>query len=115
MARLQTRNFRQEPARRGFAPRFLVMIVFLVIIIGVMWLGTAGISGQVQTNQAEFLTDAVRRSAVQCYALEGRFPSDVAYLEDNYGLVIDRTKYVVYYESMGANILPQIRVVIISS
>jgi hypothetical protein len=97
--------------RRLATSRLLWSLVFVVAIVLVMAFSTAGLSGQVRENQAEFLEDSVRRSAVQCYAIEGRFPPDLPYLEKNYNLTIDRSRYAVYYESMGANLLPQIRVV----
>jgi hypothetical protein len=92
--------------------RRLTLIVLLAFALALALLfATDGISGQVDSESARFLEDSVRRSAVQCYALEGSFPSDTAYLEEHYNLVIDRNRYAVYYESMGSNLLPQIRVV----
>lgn len=45
------------------------------------------------------LTDAIRRASVQCYSIEGRYPPSVEYLEDNYGIVIDRERYNVFYDA----------------
>ena len=56
------------------------------------------------------LETALRRSAVACYAAEGRYPQDVAYLEEHYGIRIDRSRYVVFYEVYGSNLMPQITV-----
>jgi len=114
MARMQTRKPPKGPVMKVITSKLFIMIIFVFIIIGAMWFGTSGLSSQVQVNQAEFLENAIRRSAVQCFALEGRFPPNLAYLEDKYGLIIDRNNYAVYYESLGSNILPQIRVVMIS-
>ena len=114
MARMQTRKPPKGPVMKVITSRLFIMIIFIVIIVGAMWFGTSGLSAQVQVNQADFLANAIRRSAVQCYALEGRFPQTVGYLEENYGLIIDRRNYAVYYEWMGSNIIPQIRVVMIS-
>ncbi|MDR2714123.1 MAG: hypothetical protein LBB42_01145 [Coriobacteriales bacterium] len=113
MARIQTDETRTALKGRSFASRAVLMFVFVATLIVAMLLGVRSISTQVENNQAEFLTDAVRRSAVQCYVLEGRFPSSVEYLEEHYGLIVDRNRYAVYYEPMGSNILPQIRVVMI--
>ena len=114
MERMRTNEPQNSLLRRIFTSKTLLMLIFVVLIAGVMYLSTAGLSGQVQDNQAQFLSDAVRRSAVQCYVLEGHYPHTLSYLEENYGLIIDRNRYAVYYESMGSNILPQIRVVVIS-
>jgi hypothetical protein len=72
---------------------------------------SGSLNGQVSDKQIDFLEDAVRRSAIQCYALEGAFPTSLNYLEENYGLIIDHKNYIVYYEQMGGNLIPQIRVV----
>jgi hypothetical protein len=98
-------------ARRLFGSKLLWMLVFIVAIVAFMLVSTDGISDQVKANQARFVEDSVRRSAVQCYALEGSFPPSLQYLEQNYNLFVDRQHYAVYYEFMGGNLLPQIRVV----
>ena len=56
------------------------------------------------------LETALRRSAVACYAAEGRYPQDIAYLEEHYGIQIDRSRYIVFYEVHGENLMPQITV-----
>jgi hypothetical protein len=89
------------------------MLIFIAIIVVAMWFSIGGVASSVEKNQSDFLADAVRRSAVQCYALEGRFPPDLKYLEDNYSLVIDRQRYAVYYEPMASNLVPQIRVLVL--
>lgn len=70
--------------------------------------------GQVARDSGEEaraqLETALRRSAVACYAAEGRYPQDVAYLEEHYGIRIDRSRYVVFYEVYGSNLMPQITV-----
>lgn len=58
----------------------------------------------------EQLEDALRRTAVSCYALEGFYPPNVAYMEDNYGLSYDKEHYTVHYEVLAANLMPEITV-----
>lgn len=58
----------------------------------------------------EILTDAISRSAVQCYAIEGFYPPDIEYLEENYGLVVNHDKYVISYNVFASNIMPEIEV-----
>ena len=59
----------------------------------------------------KILQDAVLRATVQCYAIEGMYPPDVQYLEDNYGVVYDHDRFIVHYEVFASNILPDITVV----
>jgi hypothetical protein len=97
-------------AHRLARSKLLRLAIVIVLLVALMVFVSSGVSGQVTTNQTEFLQDAVRRSAVQCFALEGRFPDNVKYLEDNYDLLIDDDRYTVYYEYAGGNLIPQIRV-----
>ena len=59
----------------------------------------------------EQLALAVRRAAVACYAAEGAYPAQLSHLQNHYGLVFDRERYAVLYESVGANLMPEITVV----
>ena len=57
------------------------------------------------------LEDALRRSAVACYAAEGFYPPDVNYLMEHYGLRYDGDDYLVHYELAASNLMPEITVV----
>ncbi|MDR0519093.1 MAG: hypothetical protein LBG82_03460 [Clostridiales Family XIII bacterium] len=61
-----------------------------------------------QGESMEIAKEAIVRATVQCYSLEGRYPPSLGYLEDNYGLTLDRGKYVYHYEPFGENIMPRI-------
>ena len=69
------------------------------------------IRGELQEKQEFLVVDAVRRGVVQCYAIEGRYPPDIAYLEARYGLSVDQDKYIVHYEVFASNIYPDITVI----
>lgn len=56
------------------------------------------------------LTQALRRGCVTCYATEGSYPQSLEYLEEHYGLQIDRSRYAVFYSPSGSNLMPQITV-----
>lgn len=56
------------------------------------------------------LEQSVRRSAVACYAAEGIYPPDVAYLQAHYGLQVDEGRFTVMYEVFGSNLMPNITV-----
>ena len=68
-------------------------------------------SGEPTEEAMMKLEDAVRRAAVQCYALEGAYPADVEYLEAHYGLSVDHNRFKVYYSAEMSNIQPVIRVI----
>ena len=56
------------------------------------------------------IRDTVISSVSQCYALEGAYPSDLAYLEENYGLIMDKRRYIYHYEMFASNIFPDVKV-----
>ena len=49
-------------------------------------------------------------SNLACYAAEGIYPPDLAYLEEHYGIQIDESRYTVYYDIFGSNLMPDITV-----
>lgn len=57
------------------------------------------------------LENALRRSCIACYAAEGVYPPNIAYLEEHYGLQVDKTRYTVHYDIFAENLMPEITVV----
>ena len=85
----------------------------MAIIAGLLVLMSYGIGNLNKQTEAEKLTSArnsVVRAAVQCYALEGRYPMDIRYLEEHYGLQVNPEKYIVHYQAFAANIMPDISI-----
>ena len=80
----------------------------VAVVLAAAALMTAGVSQL--SRRARNLVQAVRRASVQCYAIEGRYPPSVEYLEENYGIAIDRERYHVFYEGFASNIMPDITV-----
>lgn len=73
--------------------------------------GVLRFSRQADSEGAETLRTGIRRASVQCYAIEGRYPPSVEYLEENYGIQIDTTRYSVFYDGFASNIMPDITVI----
>ena len=87
-----------------------VPVVFTVMLIIMI---TYGLRQTQISNNAEglrILEDSIRRAVITAYAIEGRFPPTIAHIEENFGLYIDRTRYVVHYRPFGTNIMPDIAV-----
>ena len=57
------------------------------------------------------IREAVRRSALQCYAVEGVYPPNLQYLKDNYGLQVNTEDYYISYEAFASNLPPTVKVV----
>ena len=61
-------------------------------------------------EQADALREAVLRATLTCYAVEGRYPPDAAYLEAYYGLRFDHQRFWVSMRAFADNVLPDILV-----
>jgi hypothetical protein len=90
----------------------LPLLLFAMVVVAVA-VGVQNVSATADDERLNAMEQAVRRSVVQCYAIEGRYPPNLNYLESGYGLVLDREKYVYHYQSVGANLLPQIAVYVL--
>lgn len=89
----------------------------LLIFAGVVVLAVALIGGfgtRVDAEQASRLEDSLRRAAVTCYAVEGRYPATLEYLLEHYGVVVDEDLFQVRYDVLAPNMMPMIQVVELS-
>lgn len=87
----------------------LTMIVFF-FMIGFLYCGVSSIQQISDEKQLENLQNSIRRSVVQCYALEGRYPESLDYLKKHYGINYDEKKYFVDYTAQSSNLMPDITV-----
>ena len=87
-----------------------VLAVLVLIAAGLtLWAVRAG-SGNMQEEAAAALQDTILTSARQCYVVEGIYPPDLEYLENNYGLQINRKDFYVSYDAFAENLPPTVRV-----
>lgn len=89
---------------------FLAPLLVFILVLTLFLNGLSALSENAGEKESENLREAVLRGAVQCYALEGFYPEDLSYLEEHYGIVYDRSRYVVAYEAAGANLMPDVTV-----
>ncbi len=63
------------------------------------------------TEEATQLETAIRRACVTCYAVEGRYPANLDYIIDQYGVMVDLSRYSVRYDAFAENLMPDITVI----
>ena len=80
------------------------LMIFVILTAIRIVRSSSGASGR------ERLETAVRKSALNCYAMEGVYPPDLQYLKDHYGLQVDEEKYTVHYTIFAENIMPEVTV-----
>ncbi|MBQ6116611.1 MAG: hypothetical protein IJL08_04715 [Oscillospiraceae bacterium] len=90
---------------------WLTLILALALTAALLALLFGHSGRDVSEEGAAAIREAVRRSALQCYVVEGAYPPDLQYLKDNYGLQINTEDYYVAYDCFASNLPPSIRVV----
>ncbi|MGP1402932.1 MAG: hypothetical protein ACTTKY_02145 [Catonella sp.] len=104
------KNFVNVKARRAERQGLLRSVLFVIIISAVLVAGIFYISNMGNEQGIKLTREAAVRTAVECYAIEGIYPPNVQYMEDNYNLRYDKTKYYIHYDAFASNIMPTIEV-----
>ena len=73
-------------------------------------LGLSRLEAGQHLEEKAILEDALRRTAVACYAAEGFYPPDVAYMQEHYGLQLNADRFTVRYVLQASNLMPDITV-----
>lgn len=87
----------------------VTLAAFLVLLALLLW-GLNSVAARSGQEQAAALRGAVLRAVLTCYAAEGRYPPDVAYLTAHYGLTYDSKRFIVRLDAFAENLLPDISV-----
>lgn len=97
--------------RKGISLVLQLWMPVLIVAVALLFFTALSNMGTGQSEEAKAqLEDALRRTAVSCYAAEGVYPPTLEYMEEHYGIQIDRTRYTVHYEVFATNIMPDITV-----
>jgi len=96
--------------RKSTLPALITTILLfgLVAIFILVMLGRASSTSEEEALNA--MRESIIRAVVSCYAYEGFYPDGVEYLEEHYKLVINRDRYLIFYDKIGDNLMPNIRV-----
>lgn len=100
-----------QKEKRRLTGYLLSFLLFFAILFFFLFCVRAMESKSEEESLAS-LRNAVQRACVQCYAIEGRYPPSVEYLEEHYGIVIDRKQYHVFYDGWASNVMPDITVLL---
>lgn len=92
--------------------RLLIMALAMAVLIACCVYAIDGMIRVGDEGELRTVEDAVRHAALTCFAVEGAYPSDLAYLRQHYGLHYDESRYHVVYEAFASNQMPEIRVML---
>lgn len=99
--------------KRSGLPAALAGLLFPAAAVGALLCFAAALDGLSAGRAGEEqrqLEQALRRSCVACYAVEGAYPAGLEDLEARYGLQIDEKRFTVRYRAIAENLMPEITV-----
>lgn len=97
---------------RSLLRGMLVTLLLFAAMFALLFVMLSTVDTQSKSAETESLKSAVLRATLTCYAVEGRYPPNAAYLSDHYGLVYDAQRYIISFSAFADNLLPDISVLI---
>ena len=88
------------------------MIIGMLVIASVLFsiLSPANsFSANAESRQTKIIEEIIDKAMIQCYALEGSYPPNLDYLA-SYGVILDKEHFNYYFEGIGKNVKPIIKV-----
>lgn len=89
---------------------WILWTLLILLLLGALCLLFSDGGRDIDDSSALAIREAVQRSALQCYAVEGAYPPDLRYLEENYGLQVNQQDFYVTYDAFASNLPPTVRV-----
>jgi len=105
----QRNIYRKGPL--DFLRAAVLPFVFTAAIITAIIIGLYKTDESSNAEGLRILEESLQRAVVMNYAIEGRYPQSLEYIEKNFGVHIDRTRFIVHYTIFASNILPSITVI----
>lgn len=104
------KNFTDLKGKRERRNVLLTNLLFAILVSLCLYFGVSYIGNMGNEQGIKLTREAVLRNVVECYSIEGIYPPNVKYIEDNYNFTYDKTKYYIHYDAFASNIMPTIEV-----
>ena len=72
--------------------------------------GLSDFSAQSSAQQKSRLEESLRKSIVTCYIQNGFYPESLDYLLSHYPVSYDEKRYIIHYQPVAANLMPDVTV-----
>ncbi|MFQ6794125.1 hypothetical protein [Thomasclavelia sp.] len=85
----------------------------IMIVILILWGAIYSFDQAFNYSRKEDLTrieDTINQLCLKCYSIEGRYPPNIEYLKENYGLLLNEDDYQIVYYYEGDNLKPLVEV-----
>ena len=90
--------------------KLIAVLLVLALVIAGFSLGISRLATGHHQQDKALLEEVLHRTAVACFASEGFYPPDVAYMQQHYGLRYDENRFTVHYDRFASNLMPDITV-----
>ena len=84
--------------------------VCFLLAMALVFGAVRGLREQGLRQQRQALEEALSKSLLLCYSLEGRYPATLEELLEKCPLAYDRERFVIDYRLQGGNLLPDITI-----
>ena len=102
--------YSDKPERKRGRLRLLILLLCAALALASLLVKDPG--RDLGEESAAAIRDTVQRTARQCYVVEGVYPPDLQYLQDNYGLQVNTEDFYVTYEAFASNLPPTVKVAV---
>jgi hypothetical protein len=100
-----------DAVKHRFGYRGIILTLCVFTLLSFLFVTVFNTIFQKTANQeAAFIENTLKRAAITCFAIEGRYPPSLDYLVDHYGIRFSRERYIISYSAFASNILPDIAV-----
>jgi 4-amino-4-deoxy-L-arabinose transferase-like glycosyltransferase len=90
--------------------RIVVPALLLAAMLAVSWYAFSDAAESAERQQFDNMMRRIHQAVTACYAIEGRFPPNFAYLTEHYGIRVDETRFEVVYDIQYPNMRPAIEI-----
>ena len=94
-----------------FLKAAILPVLFTIAVIGMIFYGLRETENSSRAEAVRILEDSIRRAVIMSYAVEGRYPESISYIEEVYKVHIDWSRYIVHYQIFASNLMPDILVI----
>ena len=92
--------------------KFITICVILAVIVAcIVFHAVFTVTAEDIADRENAIKETVQERALQCYVIENAYPESLAYLEENYGLTVNKEDYLIVYDLFAENQPPTVKVI----
>lgn len=91
--------------------RLLGSVLAFLLLFALFYHNMSAVSENTVVEQKRSLEEALNRNIVHCYITNGFYPESLEYLMANYPIAYDDSLFVIYYQPIAANLMPDVTVI----